>query len=140
MGIFKKSDFSVETSNGVSTISYKDADAYKNGTQIPFKTLKEVDDYREQYVKEATEVAAEVAKDHMAKHKNVNKAIVDFGFGVSKRGKIFVGVDREKEVKIPKTGETKKSSRIRVIVKDPKASFSKSRLRELSGELTKALI
>lgn len=140
MAIFDKSNFEVSTVDGVSKFTYKDKDVYKNGTEIPFKVLKEVADYNNQFVNEAVELSAQLAKEHMKKEKNVTESIFDFGFSPSKRGKLTVDIHREKDVRNVKTGEVEKRSRIRVISKDPALKFSGSRLKELSKDLTDTLI
>lgn len=139
MAIFNKDHFESVTVNGVTNFKYTDKDAYKKGTDIPYKTLEEVAKYNSTYVQEAAEVAAQVAKDHMLKNKNVDKVAFSFGYGTSGRNSITIDVDRCKEYKNPRTGETSKTTEMKVIVKDY-GIRCKPKIKELKAELTKVLI
>lgn len=139
MAIFDKSNFEVSTENGVSTFNFKDKDAYKNGTDIPFKVLKQVGDYNAEYVREATELSFELSKEHGKKNKNVDKMIFNYPYSSSGRGNIAIEVLRNKEVRLPSTGELVTRSDMKVIVKDPNSKFPKATLKDLNKQLTEVL-
>ncbi len=138
--MFDKSKFESTTVDGVLTLKYSDEEAFKNGTEIPFKTLKEVSEYQHEYIEKATELAANEAKDAMEKDDKINKVIVNYPYSTSKRGAIDVAVDRSKTFKSMTGGEDIVKSTVRVAVQDPITKVSKSRVKELESDLTKALL
>lgn len=131
----KQLDLTKEGSTAV--LNYKDENVYKNGTDIPFKTLKEVADYNSNYLSQATEFSVAEAKKVLEKDKTIDVVDIKIPYSVSKRGFINTLVEREKTVRIPgKDGGEKKKSAIKVIVKNPIDKFSKPRLHELEADLT----
>lgn len=131
----KQLDLTKEGSTAV--LNYKDENVYKNGTDIPFKTLKEVADYNSNYLSQATEFSVAEAKKVLEKDKSIDTVDIKIPYSVSKRGFINTLVEREKTVRIPgKDGGEKKKSAIKVIVKNPIDKFSKPRLHELEADLT----
>lgn len=138
--MFDKSKFESVEADGVVTLTYTDPDVYKNSTEIPFKTLKEVEKYREAFALAATDTAVEEATKILESNQDANKVQVVYPFTTSARGNITVDIDRSKEIRIPATGEKEHMSSIKVIVKDPYVKVSKSHIRELSAGLTEKFI
>lgn len=131
----KQLDLTKEGSTAV--LNYTDKNVYKNGTDIPFKTLKEVADYNSDYVTKATEFSVEEAKKVLEKDKTIDMVTIKIPYTVSSRGAINTLVEREKTVRIPgKDGGEKKKTAIKVIVSNPIDKFSKPRLHELEAALT----
>lgn len=139
MAIFDKANFEITTENGVSSFTYTDKDAYKNGTDIPFKVLKEVGDYNAEYVREASQLSFELAKEHGKKHKDVNEIVFKYPYSSSGRGSIGVEVLRTKNVRIPSTGEVTTRSDMKIIVKDPNSKFPEATLKDFNKQLTEVL-
>lgn len=138
--LFDKSKFEKSEVNDIVNLSYGDEDAFKNGTDIPFKVLKEADTYRAQYLEEATELAAKEAKSIMEKNSKINKVVVSFPYSTSKRGSYDVTVDRSKTYGGMNGADPVTKSKITGVVTDPINKVSKSRVREIEAELTKVLI
>lgn len=143
---FDKSNLSSTKVGNVVTLQYTDENVFKNGTDISFKTLKEVDDYKSQYIEQATEFAAKHAKDTMLKDKSIEKVIFEIPFSTSKRGELSVVVDRSKTYQgmlDPKTNKQlppTTKSKITVNVKEPTLKVNKNSVKALESELTAALI
>lgn len=143
---FDKSKLNSNKVGNIVTLNYEDDTVFKNGTDISLKTLKEVEDYKSQYVKQATEFAARHAKDLLLKDKNTEKVIFELPFSTSKKGELKVTVDRSKTypgMKDPKTGEQRPpvtKSKITVMVNEPSCKVKKDTINSLQAELTEALI
>ena len=138
--IFDKSKFEETKVDDVVTLNYKDEDAFKNGTDIKFSVLKEVESYRNKYIEDATVLASEESKRLMAKDKSINKVVVQYPFSTSKRGFVDVSVDRSKTYHIDKEKDPVIKSKVTVAVKDQLAKVSKSKIKDLETELTAALL
>lgn len=138
--MFDKSKFETTTVDGISTIQYTDKDVYKNSTEITAKVLKEVADYNNKFATEFTQVAKDVAQEHMEKQKDVNRVIVSTPYSMSARGSIDVTMDRMKEFTSPLDGTVSKSSTLTVRVTDPFVKVSKTKIKELKAEMTAKLI
>lgn len=143
---FDKSNLKSTKVGNVVTLQYTDENVFKNGTDISFKTLKEVDDYKSQYIEQATEFAAKHAKDLMLKDKNTEKVIFEIPFSTSKRGELNVSVDRSKTYPGMYDSKTNKQlppttkSKITVTVKEPTLKVNKNNVKALEAELTSALV
>lgn len=142
--IFDKSKFEQTEVDGVVNLSYTDEDAYKHGskefTTLSFTDLKNADNYRNKYIEEATELAAQEGKRIMEKNKKVDKVIVTVPFSTSKRGSIDISVDRSKTFQGMKGGDPVTKSKITTVVHDPISKVSKSKIKELESELTAVLV
>ena len=136
--------FESSTVQGSATLIYKDEDAYKKGTEIPFTQLKAVDGYRADFIEAATEEATKVAEKELKNDKSLNDVTVEFPFSTSKRGKVAVKVERSHTFKIPNAEPGKPDSvtksTVTVAVKDPANKMSKTRIKELEEGLTSALL
>ena len=138
--MFDKAKFETVTVDNVSTIQYTDKDVYKNGTEITAKVLKEVADYNSKFATEFTQVAKEVAQDHLVANKDVKRVVVSTPYSMSARGSIDVTIDKEKTFTNPMDKSTSVSSNITVRVTDPFVKVSKSKVKELKAELTATLL
>lgn len=138
--MFDSSKFESNKIGSVLTLKYTDKDAFKNGTDIPFKTLKEVANYQSSYLKEATELAASEAKKQLEKDKSLEKVTFEFPYTVSANGGININVDRSKTFPGINGGDPVTKSKITVVTKDPVNKVSKARIRELEADLTKTLL
>ena len=115
-------------------LKYDDATAFTKGTDIPLKTLKEVEDYRASYAKEATMFATELAEKTFAKEKDLKKVTVQFPYSTYQNGHIGIEFDRTAQVNIP--GQDKKLSKVQIKVKvaDPFAKVSKDKVIRVCEE------
>ena len=138
--MFNKKEFEQNEVNGVLSMTCTNEDVFKNGTDIPFKTIKEVDAYRAKYLEEATEFATKEAKSIMESNNKINKVIVTVPFSSSKRGTVDISVDRSKTFQGMNGSDPVTKSKVTVVVTDPINKVSKSRIKELETELTKVLI
>lgn len=125
--------------DGVVTLKYDDAAAFKNGTDIDAATLKAVATYGQQYVKATTTLAANEAQKLMEGNKDVSKVIVQFPYTVSSNGNLDVTVNRSKTYPGMNGAPDVTKSTINVAVKDPYAKI-KSTVKDLEKELTAALL
>lgn len=124
------------------TLTCKDADAFKNGTDIDIKTIKKVEAYRNEYIEKATNIAQEKATEELKKNKNIERVVVEFPFTTNARGHCNVVVDREKTFHVPgEKDENKTITRpnITVSVKDPSSKMSKTKIKELQAKTQAAL-
>ena len=133
--MFDKSNFKSTKVDGVLSVVYDDKDAYKNGTDIPLKTLKEVAEYNSKYTYEATSAAVDYAKDQMKKDKDITKVNVQYPFATHAKSGVTVVIDREKTFHNPQNGEDITS----VKVKDVSVNISKPKISGMVTELAKAL-
>lgn len=138
--MFDKSKFESTEVNGVVNLTYNDENVFKNGTDIPFKTMKEIDDYRAQYLDNATHLAAQQAEEIMKKNGKINKVTVSFPYTTSKRGTVDISVDRSKTFQGMNGSDPVTKSKVTVVVTDPVNKVSKSRIKELETDLTKVLL
>lgn len=138
--LFEKSKFESTEVNDIVNLTYSDEDAFKNGTDIPMKVMKEVDAYRAKYLEEATELASAEAKAIMQKNSKINKVVVSFPYTTSKRGKYDITVDRSKTYPGVNGSDPVTKSKITGVVTDPINKISKPFVRGLEAELTKVLI
>lgn len=143
--MFDKSKFKREKTGNQVVFTYEESDAFTKGGDIDVKTLKAVEDYRSKYLKHATEIASELAKETMQKDKKIENVIVEVPFSTNERGGATIKVDRSKTFAVrdytdgKKTGEVTKSV-ISVAVKDPYAKVSKKYIKTLAAELTELLV
>lgn len=124
------------------TLTCKDADSFKNGTDIDIKTIKKVEAYRNEYIEKATNIAQEKATEELKKNKNIERVVVEFPFTTNARGHCNVVVDREKTFHVPgEKDENKTITRpnITVSVKDPSSKMSKTKIKELQAKTQAAL-
>lgn len=124
------------------TLTCKDADAFKNGTDIDIKTIKKVEAYRNEYIEKATNIAQEKATEELKKNNNIERVVVEFPFTTNARGHCNVVVDREKTFHVPgEKDENKTITRpnITVSVKDPSSKMSKTKIKELQAKTQAAL-
>lgn len=135
--MFDNKKFKATKVDGVMSVVYEDENAYKNGTEIPFKTLKEVAAYQSQYVLDATTAAVDYAKKEMKKDKSIDKVNVEFPYSVSKHGKVTVDIDREKQYRntLKGDGEIISKPAISVKVKDPSQKVSKPKISAMVDDL-----
>lgn len=138
--MFDKSKFEKTEVGGTVNLTYKDEDAFKNGTEIPFKTMKEVEAYKAEYLEKATEIAVAESKAIMEKNSKINKVIVNFPYTTSKRGSVDISVDRSKTYPGMNGSDPVTKSKVTALVTDPINKVSKSRIKEFETELTKVLL
>lgn len=129
MSLFDSSKFTrIEHDKKGAILKYDDKDAFVNGTSIPLKTLKEVEDYRKEYAKEATLCATELAESTFTKEKDLKKVTVEFPFSTSQIGHIAVEVDRTAKVNLPGQKDKLAKVQIKAVVKDPYNKVSKDKV------------
>lgn len=138
--MFDKSKLKKEVLDKQVVYTYEDKDVYKNSTEITAKTLKAVEDYRNEYLEKATDFAKEEAESEMKKNKKIEKAVFNFPFSTSARGELTVNVDRSKTYPGMNGSEPTTKSKITVVVKDPYNKVSKKHIKSLEEELTKTLL
>lgn len=138
--MFDKSKLTKEVLDKQVVYTYEDKDAFKNGTDITAKTLKAVEDYRNEYLEKATDFAKAEAESEMKKNKKIEKAVFNFPFTTSAHGKLNINIDRSKTYPGMNGSDPVTKSKITVVVKDPYNKISKKHVRDLEGELTKTLL
>lgn len=138
--MFDKSKLESVVVDGALSLTYKDADAYKNGTEIPFSTLKEVEEYQHQYVDKATEFIVAEAKAAMEKDSSIHKVIATMPYSSSKRGSASIIVDRSKTFPGINGTDPVTKSKITVKVNAPQFKISGSKIRDMEDDLTKTLL
>lgn len=138
--MFDKSKLTKEVLDKQVVYTYEDKDVFKNGTEITAKTLKAVEDYRNEYLEKATDFAKAEAESEMKKNKKIEKAVFNFPFSTSARGELNINVDRSKTYPGMNGSDPVTKSKITVVVKDPYNKVSKKHIRELEDELTQKLL
>lgn len=139
MAILDK-DFTTEKVGEVATLTYADTDAFKNGTELPMSEMKKVFDYAHDYIEKATERASVEATKIMEKDKKINKVIVSYPYGMSKRGEIGVTAKRSQTFKSPADNSEVTKSTLAVVVHDPLSKVSKAKVKALSATMTASLL
>jgi len=140
MAIIDESKFESNVANGVATVTYSDAEAFKNGTDIPFTELKKTFDYAGEYIEDATNKSATFATELMEKDKSVNKVVVELPYGVSKRGSMAVTANREKTFPGMNGHDATTKSTINVVVKDAATKMSRTKIKALESTMTEKLL
>jgi hypothetical protein len=138
--MFDKSKLTKEVLDKQIVYTYEDKDVFKNGTDISAKTLKAVEDYRNEYLEKATDFAKVEAEAEMKKNKKIEKAVFNFPFSTSARGELNINIDRSKTYPGMNGGDPVTKSKITVVVKDPYNKVSKKYIKDLEDELTKTLL
>lgn len=138
--MFDKSKLQKEVLDKQVVYTYEDKDVFKNGTDITAKTLKAVEDYRNEYLEKATDFAKAEAESEMKKNKKIEKAVFNFPFSTSARGELNINIDRSKTYPGMNGSEPVTKSKITVVVKDPYNKVSKKHVKDLEDELTKTLL
>ena len=138
--MFDKSKLTKEVLDKQIVYTYEDKDVFKNGTDISAKTLKAVEDYRNEYLEKATDFAKVEAEAEMQKNKKIEKAVFNFPFSTSARGELNINIDRSKTYPGMNGGDPVTKSKITVVVKDPYNKVSKKYIKDLEDELTKTLL
>ena len=137
---FDTSRFEVNKSGNVATVTYSDDNAFYEGFDGTKAELKKVFTHAHEYIEKATETAAEQATDIMKKDSDIEKVLVEYPYGVSKRGGVTVTSKRSQTFRSPADGSEIVKSTIGVAVKDPLTKISKSKVSALSKTMTSTLL
>lgn len=139
---FDKSKLASSKVGNIVTLNYTDADVFESGTEISAKNIKEVEDYRKEYIDKAAEFASKYAKDLMVKDKGVDKVVFNMPFSTSKKGTLDISINRSKTFKNikDKSGPDIVKSKIIIAVKDPFSKGTEKTIKALEAELTSALV
>jgi len=140
MAIFEKDNLNVNIVDGIATVSYDDDKVYSSGTDISMDTLKTVAKYNNTYVNEAAEVSAEKAIDIMKDNENVDKVMFNYPYGTSARNSVDIVAKRSQTYPGMNGGEPTTTSVLTVAVKDTSVKVAKSKIKELKGKMTAALL
>jgi len=132
--------FEVSKTEGIATVKYNDENAFYEGTELSKKVIKEVFDHAHSYIEEATKAAAEQSTKIMSEDKDIDKVVVEYPYGVSKRGQVNVVAKRSQTFKSPADGTEVTKSTLGVTVKDPLTKVSKSKIQDLTKEMTATLL
>ena len=138
--MFDKSKLESSKVDGVLTLKYTDEDAYKNATDISFKTLKEVEDFQHSFVDKVTDFITEEAKKAMENDGKISKVVATIPYSTSKRGSVDITVDRSKTYPGINGNAPVTKSKITVKVTAPQLKVSGSKIRGMEEELTKTLL
>lgn len=119
---------------------YDDTTAFTKGTDIPLKTLQEVEKYRGGYTEDATTCATELAEKVFSKEKDLEKITVQFPYSTYQRGHVDVATDRTTKSTVP--GKPDKIAKVGVKVKvvDPFAKVSKDNVLAVCEDKLKKFI
>ena len=137
---FDTSKFEVNKSEGIATIAYNDENTFYKGFDGTKAEVKKVFSHAHDYIEKATEAAAEQATDIMKNDSDIEKVVVEYPYGVSKRGSLTVMAKRSQTFRSPADGSEIVKSTISVAVKDPLTKVSKSKVSELSKTMTSTLL
>lgn len=139
--MFDKSKFKKETVGNQVTFTYEEKDTFVKNAGVDHKVLKQVEDYKQNYLKELTTVSSELAKDVMVKDKKIESVVVEAPWSTSERGGVEIVVDRSKTFTGgPKGNGNVTKSKISINVSDPYSKVSKKYIKDLEADLTKLLI
>lgn len=139
MGITFDKEFKTEVSGANTSIEYNDDGAFYNGTELSKKQIKDVFDHTENYIAEATKAGASKATDIFKNDDSVETVKVKFPFTPSKRGHIVLNIDKAFTKTNNFSKEKTTSPYIKVEIKNPFSKISRERVKELEGELAKAI-
>jgi len=142
IGVFMsldKKDFEVEKSGSVATVTCTDDNAFFAG-DVSKKDIETVFKHSHDYVESCTTAASDMASDIMSKDKKIDEVVFTMPYGISKRGKLNVKAKRS--VTFPGMSGRPDVTRsdLRVVVKDPHSSMSKTKLKELQAKMTEELL
>jgi len=103
------------------------------------KQLKEFADFQHTYVRKAVDTSVEKAKEVLKENSNVQEVEVILPAGINKSDKVETLVIREREVRVPGTGETIVKPAIKVAVETKLNKVSKAHIKALRDELAEAI-
>jgi len=139
MGI-DKTKFEVSKVDGVATLSYKDDNAFYEGTDLSKAVIKQVFDHASAYIEDTATTVADVAQNIMTEDSEINNVIATVPYGVSKRGEVGVKVKREHTYKGMNGNDDVTKSTLAVAVKDPLSKLAKPKIKAMEAKLTEALL
>ena len=137
---FDTSKFKVNKTEGVATVTYNDENAFYEDYVGTKAEVKKVFSHAHRYIEDATSAAAEQATKIMKSDKDIDKVLVEYPYGVSKRGGITVTAKRSQTFRSPADGSEIVKSTIAVAVKDPLTKAAKSKVSALSKAMTESLL
>jgi len=137
---FDTSKFEVNKNGNVATVTYNDENAFYEGYDGTKAEVKKVFSHAQEYIDSATATAADQATSIMEKDTDIEKVLVDYPYGVSKRGNVTITSKRSQTFRSPADGSEIVKSTIGVAVKDPLTKVSKSKISELSKSMTATLL
>jgi hypothetical protein len=134
-------EFHVEKDGDIARISSKENEFVKfmEANGVEKKEVKKVTDAMNEYLRAAVDTAVDKAGIELAADADIKFAEVTLPFGLNKSDAVDVHVTREKEVRIPTTGETVVKPAIKVAVNTKATRISKTHIRELREELEDVL-
>jgi nucleoid DNA-binding protein len=134
-------EFHVEKDGDVARITSKENEFVKfmEANGIEKKEVKKVTDAMNEYLRAAVDTAVDKAGIELSADADIKFAEVTLPFGLNKSDNIEVHVTREKEVRIPTTGETVVKPAIKVAVNTKATRISKAHIKELREELEDVL-
>jgi len=114
-------------------------DYMKNEKELTKAEIKKVSVGMNDYLKAVVDTAVDKAGKELINHCDAEAVNVKFPFGVNKSDVVEVHVQREKDVRIPTTGEVVKKPAIKVAVNTKATRISKSHIRALREDLEEVL-
>lgn len=138
--VFDSSKLESSVKDGVLKLVYTDKDAYMESCPIPEKQFKEIAAYDKEYLAKASEFMAAEAKKYFLEQKDVNDIRIELPFGHNSNGHTEGRFKRSYEWKgINGLPDGKKTS-FQLKVQHPVHGVSKSTIKDLEKELTKAIL
>lgn len=136
--MFDKSKFNIEKVGGVANVTYEDKDIFRSNCPISKKEVKALNEYQQQYLEEAANVAASLAKENFKKDKELKQLVLEVPYAFKGKGSAKVSVTKEKEYRnfLGNGDEVIRKSAITLNVTDPAAKLTKSKIGELVDDLT----
>lgn len=138
--IFNIKDFVLEKVDDTASLSYKDDKVYVTNAPFDLEDLKKLEDYKKEYIREATNVAVDKAIEVLKKDSNIEKVIAKVPFTTSNKGSVEIAIDREKTFRVPgEENKTVTKPKVTTIVTEPYNKLSKNYMLKIEESISTAL-
>ena len=138
--IFDSKEFEVNKVEDVASLTYKDDKVFVANAPFELDDLKKLEDYKKQYIKEATSIAVDKAIQVLKKDSNIDRVIAKVPFTTSSKGSVEISIDREKTFRVPgEENKTVTKPKVTTIVTEPYNKLSKNYMLKIEESISVAL-
>ena len=133
-------NFEEVRADGTVSLSCTEDSLYVKNAPVSKAVLKEVEEYRSQYLENVTQRATDEAINIFKSDKNIDRVILTAPYTTSGRGSVNVSIDREKCIRLPGKGnDTITKPKITTIVNEPYNKVTKRSIYRYEQAISKAL-
>lgn len=123
----------------VLTISLEDKDSFMNGCSVEKDVVVDVFNHSRDYIKDATQFAADIATERFKKDSKLQKVFIDIPYGPNGAGSVSVAAEREKTFRVPGTDKTITRPNVTTKVVDKSIKVTKKHIENLQDAMLEAL-